>query len=151
MVEWGMERTGRTIALAWEYSLSGLKYLLAVVMLLSAFQTMTAPLTPMDGALGFIYSSRVTLVILGALFAAAALSLLYGKIRRSRKWTGRGLMNIYLCFLFATIIQGAAYAWMPGYWIPNAIVTVIVGLLWLRWRMKTAYINPKHFRRIVNE
>lgn len=107
---------------------------------------MFGELTPMDGALGFLYETRASLVFFGILFACSGLMLLYGKWRRSRKWTGRGLMFIYCEFLFATIINGIAYNWVPGYWVGNAVATAIVAALWLRWKFKTEYVNPRHFR-----
>ena len=106
---------------------------------------MFTPLTPMSGVLGYIYSERITLVVLGLIFSSCGAMLFYGKMRHSRKWTGRGLMCIYLCFVFAALIQGIAYGWHPPYWVSNMIMALITGALWLRWRIKTAYIDPRHF------
>ena len=128
-----------------ERLISAFKWLLALFMILAGILTMFTPLTPMSGVLGYIYSTRISLVIFGIIFSSCGGMLLYGKMRRSRVWTGRGLMGIYLCFTFATLLQGVAYGWHPGYWANNLIMALITGALWLRWRLKTAYIDPRHF------
>lgn len=118
-------------------------------MIISGITTAFGPLTQMNGAFGYIYSTRITLVAFGIIFFCCGVALLYGKIRKSRKWVGRGLMSIYLCYLFATFLQGFAYHWIPGFWVTNAIMTVIVGFLFLRWKFQTEYINPKNFTQDV--
>jgi hypothetical protein len=131
-----------------EYILGGFKYVLAVAMIISGPLNAFGPLTPLDGALGFIYNSRVTLIFLGIIFTLSGLALLIGKIIKSKKWVGRGLMAIYLCFLFAAILNALAFQDMST-WIGNAVLAIITGLLWLRWKFQTQYINPRHFTRDI--
>lgn len=137
------------LALLWEYALGAFKWLLALFMILEGFATMFSPVTPLDGRLGWLYSSRLTLIIFGFIFLASGLMLLWGKIRRSKKWVGHGLLAIYLCFLFATLIQFVARPNVVIEYLPNLIGSLVIGALWLRWKMKTKYINPKHFVRDV--
>lgn len=127
------------------------KYLLAVFMIVTGIATMFSPVTPMDGALGIVYGSRLSLVAFGTLFSFSGGSLLYGKIKRSRKWTGLGLMLIYLCFMFATFLNGVALGWEVSAWFPNLIGSLITGALYLRWRFKTAYVDPNHFVDYVDK
>ena len=115
-------------------------------MTLSGIQTIFTPLTPMSGPLGYVYSTRLTLVIFGIIILTSGLTLIIAKIRHNKRWTGRALMAIYLCYLFATLLQGFAFNWAWDYWGVNMIMTLITGALWLRWKFKTEYINPKHFR-----
>ena len=128
-----------------ERIIGAFKYLLAGVMMLSGVQTMFVPTIQVDGLLGIIYGSRISLVIFGLIVFASGAILLYGKITKSKRWTGVGLMSVYCCLLFATIIQLVAFS-TPDSWVANGIMALITGALWLRWRFKTAYINPNHFR-----
>ena len=142
-----MNKYVRLARLSGEYAISGFKYLIALFMILSGVLTAITPVEPASGALGVLYSSRLILVALGAIFAYCGGMLLYGKIRKSRKWTGRGLMAIYLCFVFAVLIQLSAYGFGdPSQWVGNLIASIIIGALWLRWKFKTEYIKTNHFR-----
>lgn len=135
-----------------ENLLGGFKYLLAVFMMFAGVVTMFAHITPVEAPLGFLYSTRISLVIFGIIFFVSGATLLIGKIRKSRKWTGRGLLYIYYCFLFASIINGISSYGAVAEWLPNAILALITGALWLRWKLKTEYVNPKHFvdeRRVL--
>lgn len=132
-----------------ENALSGVKYAIALLVMLAGASAMFAPLTPISGPLGLLYATRWGLVLFGVVTVASGLALFIGKVIRSKKLTGRGLMACYMCLLFATIIQGLAFMWDPGTWLLNAIFTIITGALWLRWKFKTEYVNPKHFREEV--
>ena len=134
-----------------ENLISLFKYALAIFMMLIGVLTCIGPLTPMDGALGYIYSTRASLIIFGVIFFVCGAMLLYGKVRRSRKWTGLGLFYIFICFLFATLLNAVAYSFAPGYYLGNLVFTIVVGALWLRWKLKTEYINPKHFIAEIKE
>jgi hypothetical protein len=139
------------IGLYAEHAFSVLKYAIAGLTIVAGVGAMVAPLTPMPAPLGFLYGTRVGLVLFGALTVSCGFSLLYGKATRSRQWTGRGLMACYMCFVFATLIQGLAFAWDPGTWVANAIFALITGALFLRWKFKTSYIDPNHFRKEIEE
>lgn len=129
-----------------ENTISAFKYLLGVGMVASAFTTAFGPLEPVAGSLGWIYSSRFALIMFGLFFLVAGVMLLYGKVTKSKKFTGWGLMLTYLSFLFATLLNALAFGITASNVWSNAIFVVVVGILWLRWRFKTAYINPNHFR-----
>lgn len=109
---------------------------------------MSGTLLPVEGALGFIYGYRPTLIIFGIIIILSALTLLYGKIRRSKRWTGRGLMAVYLCYVFGAVLNFAAFG-DPFTWVGNAIVALITGALWLRWKFQTEYVDPEHFRDAI--
>lgn len=132
-----------------EMALIIVKYLLVGVTFFGGITTMFSPVTPAAGALGLIYSSRITLIILGVIIMGCALALLYGRLRRSRVWTGRGLMAVYCCYFFAALLNGAAFGWTPDAWLPNMLLAFIAGILWLRWKFKTEYIDPQHFKDAV--
>lgn len=110
---------------------------------------MFAPLTPMTGPLGILYSTRAGLVVFGIIVVGSGLTLLLGKLLRKKKLTGRGLMAVYLCFLFATLFQGIAFDWMPDAWVSNAIATIITAALWVWWKFKTEYIDIEKFKKEV--
>lgn len=126
--------------------LTTVKYILAIFMIIAGVATMCSPITPLDGALGFIYTHRLALIGIGLVFSGSGLGLLIGKLTKNKCLTGRSLMAIFCCFLFASLLQGQAYGWGFHAWIPNAIAAVLVGLLWLWWRFKTHYINVHDFR-----
>lgn len=132
-----------------ENSLGALKWVLAVFVMYIGVMIAIGPLTPIEGILGVLYSSRLFVVTYGAWTFLAGAALLYGKWQKSKKWTGVGLFNIYLNALFACIINGFAHSWSLDSWPIAAVFALITGLLWLRWKFKTEYINPNHFRREV--
>jgi hypothetical protein len=128
-----------------ENAIGAFKYVLAVFMMYAGVTTAFGPLHPLSGQLGFLYSTRIWVVIFGIVFFFSGLTLLYGKLKRSRKWTGRGLFAIYTCFLFATVLNALTYHFNPGFWVANLVGTLITGALWLRWKFKTEYFNRRHF------
>lgn len=134
-----------------EKGLGAFKYALAVFMMYAGVATCIAPLTPASGSLGFLYSTRISLVIFGIIFFISGFMLFYGKVTKSRYWTGKGLLAIYLCFVFATVLNFIATTGTAGFWMPNAIAAIITGALWLRWKFKTEYINPHHFREDIRK
>lgn len=138
----------RTVALWGEYGLTGFKYLLALFMMLAGVLTAIGPITPLDGDLGFLYSSRWHLIFYGAVFFGSGAALFWGKIRRSRKWTGIGLMAVYLCFMFGATLNFMVWGTgVPSAWVGNLVAAAIVGVLYLRWRFQTEYVDPNHFMR----
>lgn len=132
-----------------ENAIGFVKYVIAALTIFGGITAILTPLTPLSGPLGFLYGTRVGLVLFGLLTIACGLALLYGKVRKSRKWTGIGLMACYCCFLFATLIQISAFGFHPAYWAVNGTLAILSGALWLRWKFKTAYINPNHFRKDI--
>lgn len=138
----------RSAALWIERGLSGFKYLLAIFMMLAGIATAISPVAPAGGELGWLYASRHALVLYGITFFGAGFALLWGKIRKSRKWTGRGLLFIYLSFLYAAFLNVLSWGLgTPSAWSGNVIAAGIVGVLYLRWRFQTEYIDPNHFKR----
>lgn len=130
----------------WRERLIGaFKYLMGVSMMVSGVQTAFFLEPVQASALGWLYESRLAMVCFGVLFFVCGATLFLGKILRKRKWVGRGLMSIFCCYTFATVLQFIVYAGDPSQWVINAVLAVVMGLLYLRWRFKTAYINPDHF------
>lgn len=139
-----MTRLGRYV----EYGIGGFKYVIAVFMMYAGIATIVAPIEPISGSLGFIYNTRFFLALFGSTFFLCGLTLFMGKIRKDKTLVGYGLMSIYCCFLFFGITNCVVYGLYGG--IGNLIMAAITGALWLRWKFKTAYINPNHFKRQVN-
>jgi len=124
-----------------------IKIFLVVFMVIAgislAFTAATAP----TGALAFIVAHRWILYLVSAAFAGAGLYLGAGMVKQKRNWVSRALMMIFCCFLFGSILQGQAFSWALSYWLPNAIATLVVGLIWLRWRFRISWINLHDFRQ----
>lgn len=133
-----------------EKALGAFKYLLSGYMMLAGIVTSLGPPVDVSGPLTFLYTSRISLLLFGLIFFLSGLALLYGKIRKSRRWTGHGLFAIYMCFTFFAALNYVAIGELTS-WIGNLIAAVVVGSLWLRWRFKTQYINPNHFIRDIEE
>jgi hypothetical protein len=132
----------------WSERLIGaFKYVIGGYMMLAG--ALTPFQTDPSTKLGWIYSSHYSLTVLGIIVFVSGAALIYGKVRKSKKWTGKGLLWIYLCFLFATIMNFVAYAGDPTYWVGNLVAGLITAALWLRWKNKTEYINPNHFTRDI--
>lgn len=128
-----------------ERVIGAFKYLLGGIMVLSGISTLFTSTTPVSGPLGYLYSTRAGLVVFGVLVIISGGTLIYGKIRKSRRWTGRGLFWIFLILLFGTIIQFVAFVGDPSAWVGNAVFCIVTAVLWLRWKFKTEYYNPRHF------
>jgi uncharacterized integral membrane protein len=121
-------------------AISVFKYLLAIFMMYAGVATMFAHPLDDGSRVGWLYQSRVTLLGLGFIFFASGALLFYGKIRRMRRTIGHGLMAVYLCFLFATIVTWYGYGFKDA--IPNGIGTLITGILYLRWKYHIYYYVP---------
>lgn len=124
-----------------ERILGAFKYLVAVYMMVAGV------ITPFIAAVdtrhfGWVYSSKWSLICLGLIIFLSGLWLFLGKIRKRRKQTGQGLMAVFCCFLFAGMLNSVAFGALDS---GNFIAALVMGLLYLRWRFKTAYINPDHF------
>lgn len=133
---------------AGEFAISVFKYIIAGYMILAGAVTMVDSGDSTVSALGFIYNTRIGLIIVGLVVLTSGVVLLYGKLRKSKKWTGRGLFYVYLCFAFAAILNFVAYAGDWTFWLGNALSALVTGALWLRWKFKTEYINPNHFKNL---
>lgn len=129
---------------------SVLNYILGFFMVVVGIATAISPLVEPTAALGFFLSHRYVWVAVGAIFSLCGGMLLYGKFAKKRVWVQRGLMAIYLCFVFSAIVNGYGAHWQLGAWLGNAIASVIVGILYLRYRARTAYINPRQFERDID-
>jgi hypothetical protein len=132
-----------TWELLWERAISVFKYLVAVYMMVAGL--LTPWFAGVEGVkhLTWIYQSEWSLVTIGIIIFLCGLWLFLGKVRKSRVQTGQGLMAVFCCFLFAGVLNSVALVMFdPG----NFIAAGIMALLYLRWRFKTAYIDPNHFR-----
>ena len=136
-----------TWELFWERCISAFKYFMGVSLMVNGFTTAFF-VEPDNGivAMEWIYHSKITLIIFGFIIFCVGATLFFGKIFKRRKAVGWGLMGAFCSYLFATVVQYIAYAGAADAWVVNAILTVVMGLLYLRWRFKTAYIDPNHFR-----
>lgn len=136
--------------------LSGFKYLIALFFMYEGFATATSPLEPYDGRMGWVYSTRPSLVAFGVWFFLSGLVLFVAKIRRnerSDKWVGRALMSMYLAFLFGSILNGYASRWDTTQWLPNLIASGVLAALYLRWKYHILYVDVpiRRRRRMVKE
>jgi peptidoglycan/LPS O-acetylase OafA/YrhL len=133
-----------------ERGIGAFKYLISGYMMLVGALTPFAP--PEHTAhLSWLYATHAGLFVAGVVIFLSGAALMYGKVRRSKRWVGKGLMYVYMCFVFATLLNFVAYNGDWTVWVGNAIVALITGALWLRWKFKTQYINKNHFKRDIEE
>lgn len=111
--------------------LSGLKYLLALYLMYAGIDTMFGPVAD-SSDLGLVYETRFTLVIFGIIFFTSGAVLLLGKIFKRMRVIGWGLYAIFLCFLFATILNWVGLG--TSHAVGNLVMSILVGLLYLRWK-----------------
>lgn len=122
-------------------ALTVLNYLLALFMMYAGIATAFAPLDASRDTFGWIYSSRLALVGFGTVFFFSGLSLFIGKVFKHVSLIGYSLMAIYLCFVFAAVLNAVAGTWSDG--LSNLVSSGIVGLLYLRWKYKYHPAKPK--------
>jgi intracellular septation protein A len=128
-------------------AISVFEYLVAGYLVLAGGLTMVIQPDPaVTNFMRVLYGTRTGVIIVGLVIVISGLVLMIGKIRKSKRQHGRGLFCTYLCFFFAAILNAVAYAGDPTVWVSNAVMALIIGALWLRWRLKTEYINPRQFR-----
>lgn len=126
--------------------ISGLEYFIGAYLVFNGLLTVFAdPDDSVVGLMHILYGTHLGLIIAGLIIAASGLTLLVSKIKKLKKTHGRGLFYVYLCYLFATILNFIAYGGTAS-WVGNAIGILVVGALWLRWKFKTEYVNPRQFR-----
>lgn len=105
--------------------------------------TAFGPLTPQGGKLGFLYSSRTALVCFGIWFFITGAMMVYGKIRKDKRWIARALIQMYCCYTFAFVLNGIALGFSDvGSWLGNFIGIFVSAGLYLRWRFAMFYV-PK--------
>ena len=132
--------------LFWERALSVFKYLLGIYFMIAG------ALTPFAGMetenYSFLFTNVWILTAFGIVIFLSGLTLVIGKWRRSREITGSGLMAVFCCFIFFGVLNSLGLgAFDPG----NFIGAAVAGLLYLRWRFKTAYVDPDHFRTLPRQ
>lgn len=115
--------------------LSGIKYLFAAYMMIAG--VLTCFMSPTPSKLGFFYSTRATLVVIGVIIFLSGLTLMVGKIKKNRELTGHGLFAVYLCYLFAFFLNWYALGWWAAW--SNGICAVILGALYIRWKYQILY------------
>lgn len=132
----------------WERVISVFKYIVACYMIIAGALTIFMPSdNTVNPKVSLVFGHKISIVIIAIAILASGVVLLIGKIKKNRVLTGRGLFAVYLCFFFATILNAIAYYGDPTTWVSNLIMAIIMGLLWLRWKFKTEYVNPHHFRQ----
>jgi predicted Na+-dependent transporter len=122
--------------------LTFVNYLLALFMMYAGVITAIAPLDTSQDRFGWIYGSRFMLVLFGLIFFGSGASLFVSKLVQYEPIIGHSLMAIYLCFVFAALLNMASGSWIDG--LPNLVASGIVGLLYLRWKYRFFY--PEHRR-----
>lgn len=124
--------------------LSFFKYLVGVFMMFSGVATIIGPLRSSTNV-GSVYETAPVLITAGTIFFISGAWLVLAKALHKHKQVGYSLMAVYLCFLFAAILNwlalGPAFAW------PNFICALVMGALYLRWKHHLLYSERVDRRR----
>lgn len=129
---------------------SGLEYILALMFIQGGIRTLLfADPVVLPGIFSYLVGSAAVYVY-GALFLTSGLLLLYAKIRKHKKLHKHLLMAMFLTCVYVLILALA----INGF-VPRLILTVSVGAVaaysWLRWTIRTEYINPKDFASDIDK
>lgn len=117
------------------------QFILAAFMMYAGIATaLFVPTGNHHDKFGWIYDSRISLVILGVIFFCSGATLFVGKFFKKKHIVGYGLMAIYLCFLFAGLLDWVALGF--GAALTNLVASCIVGFLYLRWKHNFLYDPP---------
>lgn len=95
----------------------------------------------------FLFGSPWFVVIFGTFVFVVGLTLLLGLLFDRHKVIGYSLAGIFQCFLFAAVLMAIQFGFFSAVWAPNFICAVIVGALYVRWKIKHEYMDLHHKRR----
>lgn len=148
MLQWSMKNFKRRAGLV---LIQVLEWLIAIYMLLGGVSTAFSPTRPFDGALGAVFASRTSLVIIGVIIFLSGLLLLTGKIFSKKKLHGYGLLAIYLVNVFILFLEIIVFQMEVIRWVESVLLAALCAILWLRWKFKTEYIDMKEIRKLRQE
>lgn len=121
------------------------KYPLAIYAVVSGLATSFRVPVPLEGLFGLLYGSRPVLIISGIIITISGLILMYGRFKRRRKIVGLGLMLIYISFLYTgtlNLLTDQIFI----YYVTDFMAAALAAGLWIYWRFRTEYIQPRYFR-----
>lgn len=126
------------------------EWLLVVLFFVAALIEVTTPNPITNGVLGFLLSEPIILVIYATWFALMAFGLAYSKIRKKKRLHKYSLMAMYLTTIYTFVLALAGGAGMESL-LDDVIIGIIAAACWMRWKLRTEYINPRKFYDVVWE
>jgi phosphatidylserine synthase len=88
--------------------------------------------------------------VYGALILLTGLLLLYAKLRHRKKLHKHTLMAMFLICIYIFILAVSLVGWTNMMFLTIG-VALASGYLWMRWTIRTEYINPKQFAEDVHK
>lgn len=92
----------------------------------------------------------VAILVYGALFLLTGLLMLYAKIGKRKRLHKHVLMTMYLTCIYVFILAVLLNGFTTG-----LLMTIAVGFvsayLWLRWKIRTEYLDPAYFHKMTAE
>lgn len=124
--------------------LSLFEWLAALVMIVGGISLFFSDPVTTGGPIVRLLGSAAAGYIYGTGFITAGAFLMIGKAFKKTKIRKNSLMAIYLISIFTFLLEYALIGWTV-YLIDSAVLFVVIGAAWLRLKVKTEYIDPKHF------
>lgn len=122
------------------------EYLIALAFILSAIALIGEPALK-GGLMAAVFGSVFAYGVYFAWFMFLGLGLVYVKIRKHKTLHKNMLLLIYLTTIYTAVLS----FYFGG--ITEIIDDIIIGTscaaLWLRWKFKTEYIDPRQFHSSV--
>lgn len=123
-----------------------IEYFLALLFMWGGINALSAEIPALSGVTAFLVGKYFIYFYAAFFFFTGAL-LLYAKLRKRRNAHKTALVIMYLTCVYVTVLSIAISGITFGL-IPNLAVGIVSAYLWLRWKFRTEYFDPKTYRRI---
>lgn len=127
-----------------DYLAHFLEWALVALFALGSIQTIGAPPLTGEGFLVVWLGGEAALIVYGVWFGAIAVWLALSKIFRWKQAHKNALAAIYLTTIYTFSLAWAIFG-LDWSLIDDVVVGVVAAALWLRWKLKTEYIDPNQF------
>lgn len=96
-----------------------------------------------------ILVGQAAIYVYAFIFFALGVTLIYSKIKKNKKLHGLSLLIMYLTCLYVALLS-FGISGVSASVIPSIVTGLVSAALWLRWKSRTEYINPKEFDALRN-
>lgn len=123
---------------------SALEYLLAFMFIQGGIKVFlfSEPLV-LPGIFMYLVG-QYAIYLYGLIFFLSGAALAFAKFKNRKKWHKYSLMAMYLECIYVIILSTALNGLTLGL-SSTFVVAIASGYLWLQWKFKTEYIDPKDF------
>jgi len=128
-----------------------LEYILGFIFMCGGVNTgLSHPIDTPSVFYHLLAGTKIALIAYGIFFFIVGASMWYSKWKKKKKFHKNTLMVMFIIGVYAILLSTAIFGPTASL-IPNVLVTIASGCLWLRWKMRTEYLDPKLFRKDIVE